>query len=146
MRVTYSPPSIREFDILLKDDDSAIAPRGGALSDISVYVPESPRGGSIFGMLARLAKSVAPLIMRTVVPEGINFAKNVLDDVSSGQRVKQSLKRRGFESLGRVGKRIVRGGSKKGKKKKNKKRRTKAKSGGRVGRKKIRYNDVFDNI
>ena len=122
MRVTYSVPSIREFDILFKDDDSVITSRGGALSDINVYVPESPRGGSIFGLLARLAKSVAPIIMRTVVPEGVNFARNVLDDVSSGQRVKQTLKKRGLETLGRVGKRIIRGGSKRKNVKKKRKR------------------------
>ena len=141
MRVTYSPPSIREFDVLFKDDDSVIPPRGGALSDINVYVPDSPRGGSIFGLLARLAKSVAPMIMRTVVPEGVNFARNVIDDVSSGRKVKQSLKKRGLESLGRVGKKIIRGGSKR-KSVKNKRRRKTNKN----TRKKIRYNDVFDSL
>lgn len=139
MRVTYSVPSIREFDILFKDDDSVITSRGGALSDINVYVPESPRGGSIFGLLARLAKSVAPIIMRTVVPEGVNFARNVLDDVSSGQRVKQTLKKRGLETLGRVGKRIIRGGSKRKNVKKKRKRN-------KIIKKKKRYNDVFDSI
>lgn len=137
MRVTYAPPSVREFDILLKDEDAAIKSRGGALSDISVYVPQSPRGGSIFGLLARLAKSVAPMIVRTVLPEGINFAKNVIDDVNSGKKVKHSLKRRGFESLGRVGKKIVQGGSKR--KRMRKKRTTRS-------RKRMRYNDVFDSI
>lgn len=143
MRVTYSPPSIREFDILFKDDDSVITSRGGALSDINVYVPDSPRGGSIFGVLARLAKSVAPMIMRTVIPEGVNFARNVIDDVSSGRKVKQTLKKRGLESLGRVGKKIIRGGSKRKSVKNKTKRRGRKK---KITRKTIRYNDVFDSI
>ena len=139
MRVTFSPPSVREFDILFKDEDSALKSRGGSLSDINVYVPQTPRGGSIFGLLAKVAKTVAPILVRTILPEGINFANNVMRDVSSGKKVKQSLKRRGLQSLGRVGKKIVRGGSKKKRKRVKKIKNMKS-------RKRKRYNDVFESI
>ena len=131
MRVTFIPLSIREFDILLKNENTFKA-RGAGVSDINVYIPRHNRGGSLFQMLANLARSAAPFLMRTIMPEGVNFAKNVVRDISSGQNLRRTLKKRGIESLKEVGKKIVRGGAR---------RKLKMR---KVSKRKIRqYNDIF---
>ena len=91
-------------------------------------------GGSLFQVLANLARSAAPFLMRTIMPEGVNFAKNVVRDISSGKNLRRTLKRRGIESLKEVGKKIVRGGG----------RRLRKLKGRKVRKGKTRqYNDIF---
>lgn len=148
MRVSFAPLSVKEFNVLFKDDDDGMNSRGGGISDISVYVPKSNRGGSLFQILGKLAKSAAPLLMRTVVPEGINFAKNVIGDISSGQKLKQSLKKRGIESLKELGRKIVRGGGKKRRRKNERvvKRLTMKKKKRKTSKREDRYNDIFSQM
>ena len=148
MRVTFAPLSVGEYEVLFKDDKERM--RGGKLSDISVYVPKHNRGGSLFSFLANVARTAAPLILKTLLPEGLNFARNIAEDLTSGQRLRPSLKTRGIQALKNVGKRIVSGAGKRKIKRVNRKspstKKKQKKSGGRaVSRGRVRYKDIFEN-
>ena len=46
------------------------------------------------------------------MPEAVTFGQNVLNDLERGNdNLRQTLKRRGFQSLTNVGKRIIKGGN-----------------------------------
>lgn len=148
MRASFEPLSVREFDLLFREQDNDTGGRGGGASDISVYIPKYQRGGSIFSVLANLFKSAAPLVMKTVLPEGLNFAKNVIGDISEGRSVRSTLKRRGIQSLKQVGKTLVRGGGGRKKKRKRKecatgKNKKKRKVKRSIFSKSLPYNDIF---
>ena len=72
----------------------------------------------------------------------MNFGSNVLRDLAEGGDLKHSLKRRGFESVSELGKRITRGGARKRKRRVAKKRKR------RVCKKRRRNNkfNIFSSI
>lgn len=133
MRVHFIPPSVEELYILLTP------PRGGGTDDIRIFNSSRryTRGGGIFSFLSGIARRAAPFIMRTLAPAALSLGQNVLDDINNDkQTFKQSLKKRGIETLKGVGKQMIGGRvqkkNKQTKKLVNIKRFTKAK-----------YNDVL---
>ena len=147
MRVVFAPLSVREFDILLKEEEALKIAKGGGLADISIFVPKTNRGGSIFQLLGNLVRSAAPFLMRAVAPEGLNFAKNVITDIGSGQNIRQTLKKRGIESLKQVGKNILKGGGKKRKMKRlGEKKKKKKNKGKRTVKRERGYKDIFEGM
>ncbi|HIP16932.1 MAG TPA: hypothetical protein EYG76_01315 [Methanothermococcus okinawensis] len=115
------------------------------MGDISVYVPSgrAVKGGGLFSILAGLAKRAVPFLMRTIIPEGLNLAQNIVGDINSGTLNRSNLKKRGLESLHNVGRRIVKGGRRKRTTKKKRTVNRKKKLG---LRKKRKYNDVFMDL
>ena len=106
MRVDFIPPSVEELFLLLTP------PRGGGMDDIRVFNSgrQYTRGGGILSFLSRIARRAAPFIMRTLMPAALSLGQNVLHDINNGkQTFKQSLKKRGVESLKGVGKQIMGG-------------------------------------
>lgn len=114
-RVVFYPPTENEFKTLLSSLPSSI---GGSLSDIQTvkFAPPSrhhQRGAGFFSTIANIAKTAMPFLFRTFAPSALKFTRDVIDDVSGGDRnLKGVLKKRGFEALRGVGSRIMKGGKK----------------------------------
>ena len=155
MRSPLYKPSISDFDLIFAPEPGG-ATRGGSFNDIQIY--SKKRGGSFFGILGRVIKQTIPFIRKIVLPEIGGFVKNVADDVSNNLPIKSSMKRNLISSVGKVGKRIVRGGAKKRKnkiKKNRSKKRTKPSKSGRKTKKRGKKTnkrcnlnmtkDIFDN-
>lgn len=140
MRVAFTPPTTREFDILF------LRRRGGGFDDINTFIPPGTRrgrrGGGIFNILSGLAKKAIPFLMRNVIPEAIHMGRGVVSDVMEGRNVKQSLKTRGIGALQGLGNRFAKGGGRaRVKKKKIKNRQLKKKKA-----KKCYKTDIFSQI
>jgi hypothetical protein len=80
--------------------------------------------------------------MKNVAPTALEFAKEVVGDVVSGNsNIRSSLKKRGIHALRNVGERIVRGGAKR---KRKPKPSTKACKNKRKKKNNRNKRDVFD--
>ena len=89
MRVSFSPPSVDDYDSLFSNNIS-----GGGLKDIRVYQPSyNARGGSLLGFIGTIAKKTIPFFQKLILPALGSFAKDLTEDVSRGTPVKQSFKR-----------------------------------------------------
>ena len=122
MRISFFPPTADQFKSLFqhapppphhgfKNRDRL----GGGLSDITIFTPYSRgrgggplgrrRGGGIF---SNIAKRILPFLFRTIKPSVQSFGKNMIQDVIVNKKnIKESLKRRGKESLKDAGKRLL---------------------------------------
>lgn len=112
MRTFYRRPSEVHFDSLFSS-------RGGGIGDIRTYDPHS-RGGSLFGVIGKLVRGAIPFLKNIFLPELPSFVNSMSEDLQSGVRFKDSLKRQGVRSGKNMVKRLItkaRGGSKCGKKK-----------------------------
>ena len=151
MRALYIPPNQTQFDSLFSN-------RGSGISDIKVYNPHL-RGGSFLSVIGRIVRGAIPFLKNIFLPEIPSFINNVSDDMNSGMKLKDSLKRRSMDSALNVGDKIIkraRGGRIKRKKKntkrknaKNKCKSSKNKQVTRKSRKKkmIRSkNDIFSSF
>lgn len=108
MRVTFHPPSVKEFSLLFQSTPGKSL--GGGLSDIRVFSPPRlhQRGGGLFSFLTGLAKKATPFLLKTIAPAALDFGKNVIEDVAEGRSdLKTALRRRGVESLKEVGGKTV---------------------------------------
>ena len=105
MRAGLYTPTVTDFDAVFAD---AVRARGGSLNDIHIY--SRKRGGSLFGVLARVLKQSVPFLRSVILPEFGGFVKNVTEDVSNNIPFKSSLKQNLTSSAKNIGKRIVRGG------------------------------------
>lgn len=113
MRGVYIPPSVSDYD-------SLFARKGGSLNDIHVYQSQQ-RGGSLLGLIGRIASMSLPFIKRYLLPEIPGFVSNVVGDVNSGKGFKHSFRSQGINSIKNVGRRVVhRGAGSKGCRRKKK--------------------------
>lgn len=116
MRVVFHPPSELEFSTLLRSDAKFIGAGLGNIQTARFSLPTRfhQRGGGFFSSLANIAKTAVPFLLRTIAPSAIKFTQDVVHDVSSGERgFKGALKKRGFEALRGVGKKLITGGKRK---------------------------------
>ena len=142
MRVNYIPPSVKEFDILFNTQNFH---RGGALSDIKTFNPEFiQRGSGVFSILNTIVRNSLPFLKRIFLPAAGEFTSNVLNDYFEGKSFKEAVKTNGVNTAKSIGRRIVRGGSKKKTSLKNssKKRNKKKKNIGKT-KKKCKPRDIF---
>ena len=112
-RFQYAPPTVRDFQLLF--GGQSLARKGGALSDINVYRPESfyKRGGGILSILGGIGRTVLPFLRKFLLPVAGTMVSQVADDVSSGRsKLKGSLKTRGIDALKNLGSRVMAGGKK----------------------------------
>lgn len=144
MRVAFNPPTVREFGVLFSPQ------RGGSLGDIRVF--QTPRmhqrGGGLFSIISGLVRKATPFLMKTVAPAALNFGKNVISDVVSGEgNLKTSLRNRGRQALTGVGKealrKIARGGGRVGNKTRRASTKNKKKRKAKTGKCSYNKNDVF---
>ena len=143
MRVNYIPPSVNEFDILFNNQNFH---KGGAISDIKTFNPQFiQRGSGVFSILNTIVRNSLPFLKRIFLPAAGEFTNNVLNDYSEGKSFKEAVKTNGVSTAKSIGRRIMRGGSRKrsslkknkinGKKKKNVKKVKK--------KKKCKPRDIF---
>ena len=98
MRGAYIAPSITHYDAIFRIN------RGGGLDDISIY----QRGGSFIGILGKLARYTIPFLKSIILPEIPSFVSNISNDVSSGVKLKDSIKRRGINTISNMGVNVLR--------------------------------------
>merc|ERR1712082_585531 len=91
--------------------------------DIKIFTAKSPyiRGSGFFTRIA------IPFFKRIIAPNLMEFGSNFLSDITSGESVKSSAKRRGMESLKKTAKKLLTGEGRKIRKRKKSCRKTKAK-------------------
>ena len=115
MRVAFTPPSVREYALVFRRKTrlKGNKRRGYGLNDIRVFVPphlRDNRGGGLFSILSGLTRKAVPFIMRNVAPAAVEFGKNVMTDVLSGDgTVRETLKKRGVETLRKTGQKLLAG-------------------------------------
>ena len=115
MRVAFTPPSVGEYALVFRGKKrlKANKKRGYGLSDIRVFIPphlKENRGGGLFSLLSGLTKRAVPFLMKNIAPAAVEFGKNVVTDVLTGDgTVKQTLRKRGVESLKKTGRRLLLG-------------------------------------
>ena len=145
MRIVFIPPTAAEFSRLFSDDGQL---SGGGMQDIRIYTPpsRSPRGAGIVSLLAGLGKKIVPFLMRTILPEGLSMAHNVISDINSSISSRQSLKRRGLQSVSNVGRRVLRGGGGKTKRIRMRQKKKKTKKKKKCVLKKRKIKDVFSLV
>ena len=112
MRVEYVPLSVSDFDKLFQGHSASR--RGSGLSDIRPYYAEGfhPRGGGLLSILGSLARRSIPFLRRYILPAAATMSKDIIDDYSQGQNLRQSIKKRGIDAVKSVGKKIMTGGRK----------------------------------
>lgn len=107
MRVGFVPLSVDEVGRF-------IAPRGkrgGALGDITVFDRRHLRGGGILSFLTGLARRATPFLLKTIMPAALTMGQNVLQDINAGQgTLKDSIRKRGMETLKSIGPKLLAGG------------------------------------
>jgi len=147
MRGLYVAPTQTQFDSLFSN-------RGGGLDDIRTYDPHQ-RGGSLFGIIGKLVRGAIPFLKNIFLPEIPDLVTGVTEDMNSGVRFKDSLKKRGIKTAINVGNRMVRkarGGRKKKPKKQCHKQIKKTAKTKKAKKKKVKFiakrtkADVFDGI
>ena len=91
--------------------------------DIKIFTANSPyiRGSGFFTRIA------IPFFKRIIAPNLMEFGSNFLSDITSGESVKSSAKRRGMESLKKTAKKLLTGEGRKFRKRKKSCCKTKAK-------------------
>lgn len=93
--------------------------RGAGLSDIRVFDRRHVRGGGFLSFLTGLARKATPFLLKTIMPAALTMGQNVLQDVNTGQgTLKESIRKRGIETLKSIGPKLMAGGRINKKKKK----------------------------
>ena len=111
--VGFVEPTTDDFLRIFGNPQShSIVSRGGGLQDIVIYTPHK-RGG---GILSFFRRTLLPFLK----PHLLSFGSNVLGDMANGSQLRDSLKRRGFESVSEIGQRVARGGARKKRRRKTK--------------------------
>lgn len=85
----YVPPTKRQFDYLLRGR------LGGGLGHINTIDFRLRKGGGFFSVLGKIAKNAIPFIL----PAAAKMGKQVISDLTQGEGLKSSLKKRGIESI-----------------------------------------------
>ena len=124
MRVSYSPPSVNQFDIIFRPTNVSYS--GGGLNDIKVFKPYY-RGGSLFGILGSIVRRSIPFLKNFIFPEAGNFARNMANDMHGNIPLRTNIKKNLIRSAKNIGKNILHGGRRmkrtlSGKSKKDRKR------------------------
>lgn len=124
MRSIYHAPDAKHFDLLFID--SHTVQHGGSADDIRIFNSSlyGQRGGGLFTFLGSLFRKSIPFMKNLILPAAGDMTRGIAHDIANGNSFKSSLRRQGMDALRTVGRRIVRGGSKKGKGKKNKTKKT----------------------
>ena len=66
------------------------------------------RGSGLLGSLFRASIPLVKKGLKAILPEAVHFGKNVIQDVVlDKQKIRQSLKKRGLQSLGKVGEKAI---------------------------------------
>lgn len=152
MRVPYTPLTESQFIQLLKNENKHLR-FGNGLSDINIFKRRKLDPGLVYGegflgdLFSKLGPKILPLLRTYLLP----FAKNVTGDILKGEKIKNSLKKRGLQSMREIGSKIISGEGrkrkrkrrintikkiKKGRKNKNKIKKTKRKTIKMVSKKK----------
>ena len=125
MRVVYTHPSYKQYQALFTEREKI---RGGSLHDIDRFT--SPisyqRGSGFFSTIASLVRRTLPFLRKTILPAASDMARNMAYDYSERKDMRKSAKEHGIATLGKVAKKIMTGGKKKGKvakKRKSKKKK-----------------------
>lgn len=123
MRVSYTPPTAEQFELILKKKKSI----GGGLNDIQTF--NSPvyyqQGGGLFSFIGNVIRRSLPILKQIFLPAAADMGRDIVHDYAQGITPKNSIKKRGPEHVRKIVKKFV-GGKKKNIKK------TKRKSKGRV--------------
>ena len=113
MRVAYKPLDEKDF---LKTQEyyrhNNILTLGNGIGDINIFRDRRLRKGSgVFtDLIFKYGRKLMPYLQKYLWPAAKEFGKNVAGDVISGDStIKQSLKKRGKQTLKNVGSRILRG-------------------------------------
>ena len=124
MRVPYAPLNEKEFLAQLNQDIGDIVALGDGLGDINIFRRHrlSKGSGAFSNLLLRYGKRILPYLKKILWPAAKEFGQDVIGDVTSGDAIKTSLKKRGRQALAKVGKKILTG---KGKSRKSLKRKCK---------------------
>jgi hypothetical protein len=101
MRGVYIPPAIEHFDTIFNSS------RGGGINDIRVYNQPLQRGGSLFGVLGKIARYTIPFLKSIILPEIPSFVSNVSGDVRRGMRIRESLKNNSIRAAKNMGVRVL---------------------------------------
>ena len=107
MRVSYSPPSVNQFDIIFRPTNVSYS--GGGLNDIKVFKPYY-RGGSLFGILGSIVRRSIPFLKNFIFPEAGNFARNMANDMHGNIPLRTNIKKNLIRSAKNIGKNILHGG------------------------------------
>ena len=118
-----------EFLSLIRNHGGNISVRGG-YRDIDIFKSHRhvKSGSGILSLLGNIGRRALPFISKYILPSVRDLGQNVTSDVIGGQNFKQSIKRRGKETLKRLGARVLSGkGRGKRKRKQSRKMRIKKK-------------------
>ena len=109
-RSQFKEISAHEFAQIVKNQD-VYKLRGGGLEDINIFRSKRRyiQGGGLLSTFANLSKLLLPAIKRHVLPAAANFASGVVQDVSAGRNLKESIRQRGKKNLKEMGSKILSG-------------------------------------
>ena len=109
-RSQFKEISAHEFAQIVKNQD-VYKLRGGGLEDINIFRSKKRyiQGSGLFSAFANLSKLLLPAIKRHVLPAAANFASGVVQDVSAGRNLKESIRQRGKKNLKEMGSKILSG-------------------------------------
>ena len=112
MRVAYHPLSEREFVERLKHDVGDVLTMGDGLGDINIFRKHrlTKGSGAFSNLILKYGKRLLPYLKKFLWPAAKEFGRDVMGDVASGDAtLKSALKKRGKQSLAKVGRRIISG-------------------------------------
>ena len=109
-RSQFKEISAHEFAQIVKNQD-VYKLRGGGLEDINIFRSKKRyiQGSGLLSTFANLSKLLLPAIKRHVLPAAANFASGVVQDVSAGRNLKESIRQRGKKNLTEMGSKILSG-------------------------------------
>ena len=149
VKIALKTLSEQEFINILNNQFNALL-KGGSLDDIDVFRVSKPslRGSGFLDIFSSIGKFVLPAVKKYLAPVATEFAHGVIDDLSEGRNIKNSMKTRGKTGLKKIRSRILHGkGKSKILKKKgqgsNKKRNRKKRCKPKPKAKRTRYHDIF---
>ena len=85
--------------------------KGGSIEDINIFRASKRHlhGSGFLDVFSKIGKFIMPAVKKYVVPAALDYSHGVMKDVAKGKNIRHSLKRRGTQSLKKVGSRILHG-------------------------------------